>query len=64
MRMRASWDDRFSRRDVIWTNVALLHAVLTLYEGPLDVDTLKRRYDELIDRVCALEPPVPPGFET
>jgi len=64
MRMRASWDDRFSRRDVMWTNVALLHAVLTLYEGPLDVDTLKRRYDELIDRVCALEPPVPPGFET
>ena len=33
MRMRASWDDRFSRSDVMWTNVALLLAVPTLYDG-------------------------------
>ena len=33
MRMRASWDERFSRSDVMWTNVALNLAVLALYDG-------------------------------
>jgi AcrR family transcriptional regulator len=63
MRMRASWDDRFSRKDVMWTNIALLTTVFGLYEGKLDVAALKQRYEALIDEVSALEPPVPPGFE-
>ena len=63
MRMRASWDDRFTRKDVMWTNIALLTTVLGLYEGKLDVVALKQRYESLIDEVCTLEPPVPPGFE-
>ena len=64
MRMRATWDDRFSRRDVMWNNVAMFLAVLALYDGTLDVDGLKRRYADLIAEVAAMEPPVIPGFET
>jgi len=64
MRMRASWDERFSRSDVMWNNVALFLAVLALYDGRLDVEGLKRRYADLIDEVASMEPPVIPGFET
>jgi len=64
MRMRASWDERFSRSDVMWTNIALFLAVLALYDGTLDAEDLKRRYADLIDEVAATEPPVIPGFET
>ncbi len=64
MRMRASWDERFSRSDVMWNNVALFLAVLALYDGTLDVGELRRRYADLIDEVAAMEPPVIPGFES
>ena len=64
MRMRASWDERFSRSDVMWNNVALFLAVLALYDGTLDVEGLKRRYADLIDEVALMKPPVIPGFET
>jgi len=64
MRMRAEWDERFSREDVMWTNVALFLAVLTLYDGTLDVAELKRRYAGLIQEVVATPPPRIPGFET
>ena len=64
MRMRASWDQGFSRSDVMWNNVALFLAVLALYDGTLDVVGLKRRYADLIDEVAAMQPPVIPGFET
>ena len=64
MRMRATWDDRFSRGDVMWNNVAMFLAVLALYDGTLDVEALKRRYADLIDEVAAMTPPVIPGFET
>ena len=64
MRMRATWDDHFSRSDVMWNNVAMFLAVLALYDGTLDVEGLKRRYADLIDEVAAMEPPVIPGFET
>jgi AcrR family transcriptional regulator len=63
MRMRTSWDDRFSRRDVMWTNVALLLAVAALYDGTLDVKKMQERYAQLISEVVALDPPMPPGFE-
>ena len=64
MRMRATWDDRFSRSDVMWNNVAMFLAVLALYDGTLDVEAAKRRYADLIDEVAAMTPPVIPGFET
>jgi AcrR family transcriptional regulator len=64
MRMRATWDERFSRSDVMWNNIAMFLAVLALYDGTLDVEGLKRRYADLIDDVAAMRPPVIPGFET
>jgi AcrR family transcriptional regulator len=64
MRMRASWDERFSRSDVMWNNVALFLAVLALYDGTLDVEALRGRYADLIGEVAAMQPPVIPGFET
>jgi len=64
MRMRASWDDRFSRSDVIWNNLALFLAVLALYDGTLDTREMERRYRGFVDEVAATEPPRIPGFET
>ena len=57
MRLRASWDDRFSRSDVMWTNVLLNIAVRRLYDGSVDVAALKAKYGDLIERLAALEPP-------
>ena len=57
MRLRASWDDRFSRSDVMWTNVLLNIAVRRLYDGSIDVAALKEKYGDLIDELAAVEPP-------
>jgi AcrR family transcriptional regulator len=63
MRMRASWDDRFSRADVMWTNVLLNLAVLRLYDGSIDVAALKEKYRDLIAELAAIEPPEPADLE-
>ncbi|HET6475905.1 MAG TPA: TetR family transcriptional regulator [Thermoleophilia bacterium] len=63
MRMRASWDGRFSRSDVMWNNIALFLAVLALYDGTLDVEGLRRKYAHLIDEVASMPPPSIPGFD-
>jgi AcrR family transcriptional regulator len=57
MRLRASWDDRFSRSDVMWTNILLNIAVRRLYDGSVDVAALKERYAGLIDELAASDPP-------
>ena len=72
MRLRASWDDRFSRSDVMWTNILLNIAVRGLYDGSVDVAALKERYASLIDELAAIDPPdvfaletsLPPGEES
>lgn len=63
-RMRATWDERFSRSDVMWNNIAMFLAVLALYDGTLNVKELRRRYAGLIDEVAVMQPPMIPGFET
>jgi AcrR family transcriptional regulator len=57
MRLRASWDDRFSRSDVMWTNVLLNIAVRRLYDGSVDVVALREKYASLIDELAAIDPP-------
>jgi AcrR family transcriptional regulator len=57
MRLRASWDDRFSRSDVMWTNILLNIAVRRLYDGSIDVGALKEKYAALIDELATIEPP-------
>jgi AcrR family transcriptional regulator len=56
MRLRASWDDRFSRSDVMWVNVLLNIAVRRLYDGSIDVAALKEQYAARIDEVAAVQP--------
>lgn len=57
MRLRASWDDHFSRGDVMWTNILLNVAVRRLYDGSIDVAALKEKYAPLIDELSAIQPP-------
>jgi AcrR family transcriptional regulator len=57
MRLRASWDDRFSRGDVMWTNILLNIAVRRLYDGTIDVAALKEKYGALIDDLAAIQAP-------
>ena len=72
MRLRASWDDRFSRSDVMWTNILLNIAVRGLYDGSVDVAAFKEKYASLIDELAAIDPPdvfalessLPPGEES
>ena len=64
MRLRASWDDRFSRGDVMWTNVLLNLAVLRLYDGSIDVAALKEKYKDLIAELAELDPPELDGLQT
>lgn len=64
MRLRASWDDRFSRGDVMWANVLLSIAVRRLYDGSIDVGALKAKYAGLIDELAAVESPDIYALET
>jgi AcrR family transcriptional regulator len=57
MRLRASWDDRFSRGDVMWVNILLNIAVRRLYDGTIDVAALKEKYAALIDELSGIQPP-------
>jgi AcrR family transcriptional regulator len=56
MRLRASWDDRFSRSDVMWVNVLLNIAIRRLYDGSIDVTALKEKYATRINEVAAVQP--------
>ena len=64
MRMRASWDDRFSMSDVMWTNTALNLAVLALYDGTIDVAALKEKYAALIEELAAIRPSDPSALKS
>ncbi len=55
MRLRASWDDRFSRSEVMWTNILLNIAVRRLYDGSIDVVALREKYSALIDELSAIQ---------
>ena len=60
MLARASLDDEYSWRDVARTTLGMYLAVLALYRGDLDVRALLAPYEELLDVVAELPPPVPP----
>ncbi len=59
--MRASWDERYSKRDVLWTTLCLFLAVQALYSGRLDLGREFSRYSDLVDRLAKSAPPVPPA---
>ncbi len=59
--MRASWDDRYSSRDVLWTTLCIFLAVEALYTGRLDLGRELARYSDLVERLAETAPPVPPA---
>lgn len=58
--MRASWDDRYSRSDVLWTTLCMFLAVQALYSGRLDMRAEFDRYADTVVRLAETPPPVPP----
>ncbi|MCL5736498.1 MAG: TetR family transcriptional regulator [Actinobacteria bacterium] len=59
--MRASWDNRFSVRDVLWTDLCIFLAVQSLFTGRLDLSADLKRYAPLLDKLAGTPPPVPPA---
>ncbi len=59
MQMRASWDDRYGKGDVIRNLVAMFVAVRAAYSGRADLTTDWERVADLVDRLAVEEP----GFE-
>jgi AcrR family transcriptional regulator len=57
--MRSSWDDAYSRRDVLSTHLHVFLAVKALYEGKVDVSAEVARYADLLDALAAGVPPRP-----
>jgi DNA-binding transcriptional MerR regulator len=61
--MRASWDEQFSRADLLRVHLWLWLAVLAAMSGEVDIDSRIARYEDLIQEVAAREPETPPAVE-
>jgi AcrR family transcriptional regulator len=61
--MRASWDEQFSRADLLRVHLWLWLAVLAAMSGEVDIDSRMARYEDLIQEVAAREPETPPAME-
>jgi AcrR family transcriptional regulator len=59
--MRSSWDERYSRRDVMWTSLCIFLAVQAIYTGRLDLTEQLAKYGEMVRRLADSAPPVPPA---
>jgi AcrR family transcriptional regulator len=58
--MRASWDGRYSRSDVLWTTLCMFLAVQAIYSRRLDLQSEFARYAEAVGRLAESPLPVPP----
>jgi len=61
--LRASWDDTYSRADLIRVHLWLYLAALAAFSGEVDIDSRLIRYEELIQEVAAREPVTPPAVD-
>jgi AcrR family transcriptional regulator len=61
--MRASWDEQFSRADLLRVHLWLWLAVLAAMSGEVDIDSRIAHYEDLIKEVAAREPETPPAVE-
>jgi AcrR family transcriptional regulator len=59
--MRATWDSKYTPRDVMWTHLHIYLALKALYSGRLDLSEEAAEYAEAVDRLSKLPPPVPPA---
>jgi AcrR family transcriptional regulator len=58
---RVSWDDTFTREDVLTTHLWLYLAVVAGLSGQVDIDSRVARYEDLIKEVAARKPESPPA---
>jgi AcrR family transcriptional regulator len=61
--LRASWDDKFSREDLITNHLWLFLAILAAVAGEVDIDSRMARSKDLIKEVAGREPATPPAIE-
>jgi AcrR family transcriptional regulator len=59
--MRASWDQEYSTREVLWTTLLLFLAVQAVYSGRLDLSADLAKYAGVVERLSQTRPPVPPA---
>jgi AcrR family transcriptional regulator len=59
--MRASWDERYSTRDVLWTSLCLFLAIRAVYSGRVDLTHELAGYAHLVEELARSAPPVPPA---
>lgn len=59
--MRSSWDDQYSKRDVMWTALCIFLAIQALYTGRLDLSQELAKYAGMVERLSGSAPPVPPA---
>jgi AcrR family transcriptional regulator len=58
--MRASWDERYSTKDVLWTTLCIFLGVQAIYSGRLDLSRDLAKYAEMVDQLANQPPPIPP----
>jgi AcrR family transcriptional regulator len=58
--MRASWDERYSTKDVLWTTLCVFLGVEAIYSGRLDLTEQLAKYAGIIDQLASSPPPIPP----
>jgi len=61
--LRVSWDETYTRVDLVRTHLWLYLAVMAAMSGEVDIDSRIARYEELIREVAAREPLTPPAVE-
>jgi len=61
--LRASWDDTFTRADLVRAHLWHYLAALAAWSGEVDIDSRIARYEDLIKEVAAREPVTPPPLE-
>jgi DNA-binding transcriptional MerR regulator len=62
--LRASWDHKFSREELMATHLWIWLAVLAALGREVDVDSRLARYADLISEVARREPETPPALES
>jgi AcrR family transcriptional regulator len=61
--LRASWDERFDKSDIIRVHLWLYLAVLAGLSGEVDIDGRVTGYEDLIQEIAHREPEMPPAPE-
>jgi AcrR family transcriptional regulator len=63
MQMRSSWDDRYTKQDVIRNLLAMFMAVRSVYSGRLELSDEWKAVAGLVDTLAASSPRTPEGSE-